>query len=45
MKAAADFIRQQCVSYFIPFYVVILQVGFLAFWITVILYLFSAGEV
>lgn len=45
MKAAADFVRQQCSTYFIPFFAIIFQVGFLALWITVILYLFSAGEV
>lgn len=45
MKASADFVRQQCSTYFLPFFVVFLQVAFLALWITVVLYLFSSGEV
>lgn len=45
MKAAADFVRQQCSSYFIPFFIILLQIGFIAIWITIVLYLFSSGEV
>jgi len=45
MRASSDFIRAQCSTYFIPFFVVFLQVGYLALWITVVLYLFSSGNV
>jgi uncharacterized membrane protein YqaE (UPF0057 family) len=45
MRAAADFVKQQCSTYFIPFFIVILQIGFFALWLTVVLYLFSSGDV
>jgi hypothetical protein len=45
MKAAADFIKQQCSTYFLPFFIVFLQASYLALWITVVLYLFSSGDV
>lgn len=45
MKATADYVRQQCSSYFIFFYIVFLQAGFLALWIVIMLYLFSSGKV
>ena len=45
MKATADYVRQQCSSYFIFFYIVFLQAAFLALWIVIMLYLFSSGEV
>ena len=43
MKAASDFVRQQFSSYFIPIIILIFQLIFLAFWIFVILYLFSSN--
>lgn len=45
MKAAADFTRQQCSAFLIPIFTTILQVGFLAIWITAITYIFSSGEI
>ena len=44
MKAAADFTRQQCSAFLIPIYITILQVVFLAIWITTVLYVFSSAQ-
>jgi hypothetical protein len=45
MKAAADFVRQQCSAYLIPIFMICLQIVFLAAWIIVIVYLFSSGTI
>lgn len=44
IKAAADFVRNCCSAFMIPFYVTILQLLFLAAWVTVILFLFSSNS-
>ena len=44
LKAAADFVRSCCWTFFIPFYITIAQLLFLAFWISVILFLFSSNQ-
>ncbi len=44
IKAAADFVRNCCGAFFIPFYITILQLLFLSFWIVVILFLFSSND-
>ena len=36
--------RNCCAAFFIPFYITILQLLFLAFWVTVILFLFSSNS-
>jgi len=43
LKAAADFTREQCHAFLIPVYTTIMQVIFLAAWLTAILYIFSSG--
>jgi hypothetical protein len=44
IKAAADFVRDCCSAFLIPFYIAVLQLLFLAFWVTVILFLFSSNK-
>jgi hypothetical protein len=43
LKAAADFTRQQCVVIFIPIITTIIQILFLAVWLTTILYIISSS--
>jgi len=44
IKAAADFVRSCCSAFFIPLYVIILQLLFLAFWVVTTLFLFSSNK-
>lgn len=44
IKAAADFTRNCCWAFFIPFYITLFQLLFLAFWISVVLFLFSSNQ-
>ena len=44
MKAAADFTRQECMTMLIPLFIVLLQVGFLALWLTCLLFIYSEGS-
>lgn len=44
LKAAADFTREQCHAFLIPLYITIMQICFLAIWLTSILHIFSSSE-
>ena len=44
IKAAADFVRSCCWTFFIPIYITIVQLLFIAFWISVTLFLFSSSQ-
>ena len=44
LKASADFTREQCYAFLIPVYITIMQVGFLAIWLTTLLYVFSSAS-
>ena len=43
IKAAADFVRNCCSAFFIPFYITFFQLLFVVFWVAVLLFLFSSN--
>lgn len=45
MKAASDFVREQCLIILLPIVKFIIICGFLAFWVVVSLYIYSSGTV
>lgn len=45
IKASADFTREQFYAFLIPVFITILQVAYLAIWMTSILYIFSSSKI
>jgi hypothetical protein len=44
LKASADFTREQCYAFLIPVYITLMQIAFLAIWLTTLLYVFSSAS-